>query len=520
MVAVPSSLASASVVFYGRYGDVTQQARSRGVPRQTLYREAHKVLQTLEDRSKQQRLSTLQEQGTQFQQPRPPRQRSESLRVTIDKARQAQFAATASAMGVSASASHALLEVLLGPKTPSRATLARYAQHAAGLAQQALTVLDEYSRDLAHQVAADEIFTGRRPILMIAEQHSLCWLTGQLSHKRDGEHWVKEFQALPQLQQVTCDGGVGLRRGIALLNEQRTSQEQKPVATQDDHFHLLREGQRALRRMQSQAQQALAHAEEAQKALQKRMQRGFRHGGQIASVRRKWDRAQEKLDQWSAAEKAWKQVQQALSPYTEQGHLQSRATAQACIEQTLESLQSSIWDRVRRLLAREQVWTFLDRAEQRLAEVEIEEPVRRRLVQAEGLRQKLWTHPRAEEKANLNLLLSMVLAVIRWLSGASGQVASEKVRAILGDTFRSSSLVEGLNSVLRMHQRRHKRLNQPLLDLKRLWWNCHRFRTGKRKGKCPYAQLGLKMPTEDWWQLIQMTPEQLKLQLSELNGSV
>ena len=68
MVAVPSSLASASVVFFGRYGDVTQQARHRGVQRQTLYREAHAVLQTLQDRSTSQRLSALEEQVVQLQQ--------------------------------------------------------------------------------------------------------------------------------------------------------------------------------------------------------------------------------------------------------------------------------------------------------------------------------------------------------------------------------------------------------------------------------------------------------------------
>ena len=43
--------------------------------------------------------------------------------------------------------------------------------------------------------------------------------------------------------------------------------------------------------------------------------------------------------------------------------------------------------------------------------------------------------------------------------------------------WRASSLVEGINSVLRMQQARHRRLTPGLLDLKRLYWNCHRFRT-------------------------------------------
>jgi hypothetical protein len=42
-----------------------------------------------------------------------------------------------------------------------------------------------------------------------------------------------------------------------------------------------------------------------------------------------------------------------------------------------------------------------------------------------------------------------------------------------------------------------------MLDLKRLSWNCREFRGGKRKGKCPSEHLGLKLPTYEFWDLIQ-----------------
>jgi hypothetical protein len=41
----------------------------------------------------------------------------------------------------------------------------------------------------------------------------------------------------------------------------------------------------------------------------------------------------------------------------------------------------------------------------------------------------------------------------------------------LWSTVRASSAVECMNSVIRMHQARHRRLTQPLLDRKRLYWN-------------------------------------------------
>ena len=94
------------------------------------------------------------------------------------------------------------------------------------------------------------------------------------------------------------------------------------------------------------------------------------------------------------------------------------------------------------------------------------------------------------------------------------QSASERVAQILGRVVRASSAVECVNSVVRMHQARHRHVSQSLLDLKRLYWNCRAFRQGRRKGMCPYALLGLKLPTYDWWELLQMEHEELAQKLS------
>ena len=109
-------------------------------------------------------------------------------------------------------------------------------------------------------------------------------------------------------------------------------------------------------------------------------------------------------------------------------------------------------------------------------------------------------------------------AVIVSKAGEEGSMVAKAVRHIFRHTWRASSLVEGINSVLRMHQARHRKLTQGMLDLKRLYWNCHTFRTGRRKGQSPYERLGLKLPDGlDWWELSKMTPEQLRDKLSALN---
>jgi hypothetical protein len=79
-----------------------------------------------------------------------------------------------------------------------------------------------------------------------------------------------------------------------------------------------------------------------------------------------------------------------------------------------------------------------------------------------------------------------------------------RVATVLSQTVRASSAVECMNSVLRMHQSRHRMLTQGMLNLKRLYWNTHVFSGGQGKGACPYEHLGLKLRTYDFWSLIQV----------------
>src|SRR5207247_8943329 len=131
--------------------------------------------------------------------------------------------------------SRRLLLPLLHQQTPSVAQLGRWTHAAAQQAAALLPVLDAVARPRAQQVAADEIFFGRQPCLMVVEQHSLCWLTGRLSDNRNGNTWASEFRRLPNLQQVTRDGGTGLAKGVAQVNQQRQAQGQAALVDQEDH---------------------------------------------------------------------------------------------------------------------------------------------------------------------------------------------------------------------------------------------------------------------------------------------
>jgi len=111
--------------------------------------------------------------------------------------------------------------------------------------------------------------------------------------------------------------------------------------------------------------------------------------------------------------------------------------------------------------------------------------------------------------------LLLVSTVVLAKSQEVGVEAAQSVRSIFRSAWRASSLVECLNSVLRMQQARHRNLSQGLLDLKRLYWNSHSFRTGRRRGKSPYEHLGVQLPDGvTWWNLLKWPPEQLRQELS------
>jgi hypothetical protein len=507
-------LDSAARVFFGRYGDVSRRAQERQVSRQTLYREAAAAHDAVAGTATQQRLDELQQQLHQQQQRLAELHARLAQAVVLDAGRQAHFASVAQAEGVSLPVARRLLAVFLAERTPSVAQLGRFTQAAARRATALLAVLDPASRPLVQHAAADELFAGRKPILMAVEPDSLCWVTGRLAPRRDGATWAAEFRHFPALVQLTRDAGSGLESGLQQVNAERHAQGRPPVADQGDHFHLLREGTRALRRWQGQAARALERAEAAQKELARCDRQGRKRTGCAIVAGRRWRQAEAALDRWAAAERAWQRVREALPLFTPDGALNTRARAEAVVAEVGPQLAGPAWAKARRLLRRPDLFTFLDRVQEQLADLPVAPPLRQAALNCEGWRRQAGRPAGAAPAAAARRGVVLVAGVVLALAGDAGQQAVAAVRGVLRQAWRASSAVEGVNSVLRMQQARHRRLSPGLLDLKRLYWNCRAFRTGKRRKQTPYGRLGLRLPTGDWWELLQMAPEQLRQQLS------
>ena len=208
-------------------------------------------------------------------------------------------------------------------------------------------------------------------------------------------------------------------------------------------------------------------------------------------------------------EASWNRVHAALELFDPHGRLNDRGRAQAEITAALGELTGPDWSKVRNFLNDPRSLASLDRMHRRLETVEPRHEWR------EAMAWRWWLRHGRPRPRPADPLTALVQAVggDRELDGEE-HASYARVAAVLRDTFRASSAVECMNSVLRMQQSRHRRMTQPMLDLKQLYWNTRPFHSGPRKDFCPYQRLGLELPTYDFWELLKADPLHLTQQLS------
>ena len=517
MVAHRRRIGSAFFVVWGEYGDVSRFAQEQGVSRQYVYREAAQVAATLDGTHARSQIEQLQIEVAQLREQVGQLQQRLSQAVVLDDEMQTKFACVGQGCGVTLPQCHTLLQVLIAGKTDktlSVASLGRRTQAVGERSGALLEVFDEFARQQIRDGAGDEIYVSA-PVLMVVEQQSLCWVCGRLSAEVSGEAWAQELNKLPNLEQFARDGGTALAKGVALANALRQEQGQEPIVDQGDHFHALRHGGVGLGKAAKRASKALAEAETAQKALAECARQGQAQTGAAARARAAWKKAEKAMDAWQQIEHLWQQSKDALLPITPDGELNTRAKAEAALAQTVPQLPDGDFAKTTRQLQRPEMLNYLDRMQKRIEELPFPKEVTQAAVQQEALRRRPELLKGDNRKAAALRGVLLMCAVVLAKTESVGQQAVVAVREILRRAYRASSLVECINSVLRMHQAQHRKMTQGLPNLKRLYWNCHTFRTGRRRGKTPYELLGVPWPDGMcWWDVLKLTPEQLRAKLS------
>jgi hypothetical protein len=512
-------IGNAAAHLCGRHGTVTTQARQSGCSRQTVYDHAAKVHQAVTQAhtlgpSRDELVQQVQHLRDEN------RQLWDWLAEALDgpKEQRRRFAVTAAAMGLSLQQTLVLLAIIFPAQLlPSRPTLGRWVQHSARRASRLLAVLDAACRPLVLCLCLDEIFFHRRPVLMAIEPHSLAWVVGRRASDRSGPTWSQALAAWPQVTDVAADGGSGLELGVDLARRARqeaacqAKRQAVPLHNRLDVFHTQREGERALRLTWSRTEELWEQAEQISRA-KSRFDRGGTDRRRFTKdkVARAWVPAEAAFHDSECQEQAWRRATQALEVFRPDGLLNDRAWAEAELQAAAAVLAGARWAKTRRMLLDARTLTFLDRLHEELATAE-PDPLRREAL----VTLWRWQRQRRGGAGGPGAVCQPILvAVVTRQLGSDWAEAYRRVARVLRRVVRASSAVECVNSVIRMHQARHRQLTQDLLDLKRLFWNCRSFVWGQRRGRCPYQHLGLRLPSYDPWQLLQLEPAELTQQLS------
>jgi hypothetical protein len=500
-------IGNAAAVLCGRWGDVTRRAREAGCSRQTVYQHAEKVQAALDCPATDPLLS---DEVRQLR--RENEQLWEWLGETVEfpPPRREEFAATASAMGLSLTQITVLLGVVLGDDGPSRSSVGRWVETACRKATEVLRVLDQACRGLVVSLCLDEIFFHRQPVLVGVEPASMAWVIGERAADRSGQTWFEALRPWDSLESAVADGGTGMQSGLKQLDALRQQQGSVPLDVGLDVFHTKKEALPVIIRKWKSAESLWEEAEAADRAVERSRKRGEHAGPAAARARAAWNKAERAFHRADRLEAVWKRAEAALSVFRSDGSLNDRTTAEAELAAVVEELPGNEWAKVRRMLVDPRTLTFLDRMHRQLAEVEPNESLRRELAH-------LWWLRRQRRPNTDNPLLQSCILVQQVLCERLGLKWRESYRKVVGvirQVVRASSLVECMNSVIRMHQARHRQVSQPMLDLKRLYWNCRPFREGHRRGRSPYSILGLPTSPTNWWALLQTDPAQLAKKLS------
>jgi hypothetical protein len=325
---------------------------------------------------------------------------------------------------------------------------------------------------------------------------------------RTADTWENQLAPFDRLEFAISDAAKGIAKAVSDLARARREDPKAPTLEHGlDVFHTTMEAKRLLSQRWRRAEAAWEKAEAADLDVARSKQQGIDARGVAQTSRAAWTRAVVSFEQTERLEAAWDRAHAALDLFRADGRLNDRSHAEAEIAEALKGLTGPDWSKVRNFLTDRRSLNFLDRMHRRL---ESAEP---RAAWREAMAWRWWLVHRRASCSDPRTGLIRAAGRDRELD-AEERASYDRVSAVLLDTFRASSAVECMNSVLRMQQSRHKRMTQPMLDLKRLYWNCHAFRSGPRKTASPYQVLGLDLPTYDFWTLLQADPQELTQRLS------
>ena len=407
-----------------------------------------------------------------------------------DPKRERAFVLTAAVEGNSDGQVATLLP-LGGGRTLSHQTIHRILKEAGAQAHQAFA---RYFAGVGKVGAFDEIYLGGDPLLLAIEVVSLLISGLRLADGRSAEDWKPVFALMRELERGAADGAKGLAKAA----------RNRKVPMQADMFHLLMHARAWLGRYQEKCEKKMEAELQAKEALELTRAKG--NEADTAAPQELYESARQACDaelgEWCRLADLFRRVEQAFDYTTPDGKLNTAARAHGIVTEVLKEMEQTEKGRqlavklcgVRDPLA----FAHLAYLETALRPLRLEQvgPDRERRLARLVAQTVAWRH---KDKTP-----------VHELAGASNGSLADRVELKLIDALdvavRASSAVECVNARVRPVQVARKRLGEDFIYLLAVYHNMKPFGRGSvRAGRTPAELAGIKLPTDDWIELLDLT---------------
>ncbi len=360
--------------------------------------------------------------------------------------------------------------------------------------------------------ARDETFFHGQPLLLVIDPVTTVILLAEVTADRQADTWGAAL-LLAQDQGVTIGG---LVEDMARMYAKSQQEAQLDCAVQKDIWHVQRDGQRVQRKLERAALAATGQVLLLEKQLLKQWDDTLFYERYIPAVAK-----EEQLYEQHDTFAQWlDHLVDALELVDwRSGEIRERATNEWLLTETLTAMslieQPCIQTWVKTLRRHQgQLLTSLDWLAASL------HPLRQQLVErmertaAESFMRRVahcWRLRQGvingHRQFRARLHQAEVARQTLIANDAWRQQQADQLLHLLDAACRTSSLIEGINGLLKQFLHNHRAFHSPetlqlYLNLFVLWHNTRVFERGKRQGKSPYQWAGIDPGNTDWLALL------------------
>lgn len=360
--------------------------------------------------------------------------------------------------------------------------------------------------------ARDETFFGGQPLLLVIDPVTTTILLAEVCPDRRADTWAAAL-LVAQEQGVTIGG---LVEDMARMYGKSQKEAELDVLVQKDVWHIQRDGSQVLRDLERAAFRATSLVIKLEKQLLKEWDEPLFDQKYVSAVAKE----ERCYDQHAAFAEWLSHLVDALELVDwRSGEIRDLTINQWLLEETLSAMSDIDQPRVQKWVKtlrrhQKQLLTSLDWLaaslkpyRHQLAQIvapDQQDSFTRTVARHWRLRQALingHSSFRQQAQAAETALQEMVS------NDAQCQQFAENLITLLDAACRTSSMIEGVNGLLKQFLHNHQAFRSPetlqlYLNLFVLWHNMRVFERGKRQGKSPYQLAGIDLGTDDWLTLL------------------